>query len=367
MNIKDFKDSLEYLFKAQVTPFVWGHAGIGKSSIVKQYAKAKGFHFFPLYLGTQSDIGDILGLAEFVDNGNGSKSTNFATPKWLNDAILYCNENPDSGAILFLDEFNRARKDVLQGMFSLALDKTFHTIKLPVNCHIVAAGNPNIDGYQVTDVDETALMGRFAHVKLEPTFEEWVEYARATEIEPTLISFYQEQPDLLSDKRGTFELPVKADARAVDRVNSLFKVKTPKNLLEQLMIGIIGLERTVAYNAHLQKQDKPLSGEDVLLGNIDKINVWNKDGDIKSSLITITNDNLVEYLVAQEKQNNVLTDQNESNLMNYISAIPKDTAYVFMDKIRLKSNAIWEKFTRNPVYEPQLIAIVRVAKGYDKK
>lgn len=49
MNIKDFADSLDYLLKAQITPFVWGHAGIGKSSIVKQYAKSKDYYFF-LYI-----------------------------------------------------------------------------------------------------------------------------------------------------------------------------------------------------------------------------------------------------------------------------------------------------------------------------
>src|SRR5579863_6925024 len=109
MNITDFKASLPYLVKAELTPFVWGHAGIGKSAIVRQYAQEMGYHFFPFYLGTQSDLGDILGLQEFIDNGDGTKSTAFAIPKWLHSAIAYCNDNPDSGAIIFLDEFNRAR------------------------------------------------------------------------------------------------------------------------------------------------------------------------------------------------------------------------------------------------------------------
>src|ERR1700722_6629746 len=101
MNIKDMKASLDYLFKAQITPFVWGHAGIGKSTVVKQYAEAKGYKFFPFYLGTQSDLGDILGLASFVKDKNGSEvATTFATPLWLKDTIEYCQNNPKSGAII---------------------------------------------------------------------------------------------------------------------------------------------------------------------------------------------------------------------------------------------------------------------------
>src|SRR5579859_2802626 len=146
MNIKDLKDSLDYLFKAQLTPFVWGHAGVGKTSTFKQYAQEKGYKFFAFYLGTQSDIGDILGLQGFVKDENGTEvATQFAIPRWIKETIDYCNKNPESGAVIFLDEFNRGRRGILAGMFSLALDKTFHTVKLPKNCYIAAAGNPPTD------------------------------------------------------------------------------------------------------------------------------------------------------------------------------------------------------------------------------
>ena len=266
MNIQQFSESLDYLVQAELTPFIWGHAGIGKTSIIKQYAKRKGFKFFAFYLGTQSDIGDILGLADFVRDENGTViATKFATPEWLKNTIDYCEKNPNSGAVIFLDEFNRARRDILSGMFSLALDKTFHTLKLPKNCHIIAAGNPPTDEYFVTDVNETALMARFVHVKLEPTFEEWVTYAQDAGIDNNLIGFLKNQPELLEQNHTDFQLPVK-DRRAYERLDRLFKLKTPAHLLEQLMAGIIGLERTVAYLQYIAKADKPLSGEAVLEG-----------------------------------------------------------------------------------------------------
>ena len=300
MNIKDLKRSLEYCFKAEITPYIHGHAGIGKSTVVKQYAQSKGYKFFPFYLGTQSDIGDILGLASFIKDANGSEiATTFATPIWLKDMIDYCNENPESGAVIFLDEFNRARRDILNGMFSLALDKTFHMIKLPKNCHIVAAGNPPTDEYFTTDINETALLARFAHIKLEPTFSEWVTYAKETNHESTLISFLQEQPELLADHKSNFNLPVRVDNRSWERVDRLFKVGTPTDLLEQLMIGIIGAERLVAYKLHLAKKDKVLTGRDVLDGSASAnqfLTLWSNPIDIKASLLSGTCDNVFDEL-----------------------------------------------------------------------
>lgn len=369
MNIRDLETSLPYLFKAEVTPFVWGHAGIGKSSIIKQYAEKHGGHFFPLYLGTQSDLGDILGLADFVRDKNGTAvATTFATPVWLKECIDYCNKNPDSFAILFLDEFNRARKDVLNGMFSLALDKQFHTIKLPKNCHIVAAGNPPTEEYYTTDCDETALMARFAHIKLEPSFDEWVKYAKDINMEESLVGFLKEQPQLLETRRSVFELPVKCDRRAYSRVNALFKVETPTNILDQLMYGIIGIENTVAYKQYLKSIDKPLTGDEVFKGEgTDLLKKWSDPTNIAASFLSNTCDSVVEKMAALDKTGKNFTKKQETNLMTFIETLPKDVAYAFFNKLMMEHELKnFQEFYKNPENEDRLVAIVQAAKGMKK-
>lgn len=364
MNITDFKDSIDYLVKAELTPFIWGHAGIGKSSIVRQYAESKGYHFFPFYLGTQSDIGDILGLAEFVTNKDGSKSTEFAIPKWLKNTVEYCEENPDSGAVIFLDEFNRARRDILSGMFSLALDKTFHTLKLPKNCHIIAAGNPPTSEHYVTDVNDTALLSRFVHIKLEPTIEEWVKYAKENKIHPSLIGFIQEQPQLLHASKEDYELPVKPDPRAIERVNKLFRLETPRNLLEQLMQGILGLERTVAFLQYEKESDKPLSGRDVLEGKNKKlISKWSDLTDAQASLLNITADNLIEVLNKLGEGSKMLSAPEKKNFMFFLSTIPKDISYPVIKKLIDSRNVAFKNFYLDPLYESPVRDIVLVAKS----
>lgn len=364
MNIKEFKESLDYLFEAQVTPFVWGHAGIGKSSTIKQYADSKGFHFFPLYLGTQSDLGDILGLAEFIKDDKGNPiATTFAPPIWLVEMIEYCNANPDSGAILFLDEFNRARRDILSGIFSLALDKTFHTIKLPKNCHVIAAGNPPTDEYFVTDVNETALMARFVHIRLEPSFDEFISFAKANDFNRDIIGFLQEHPNHLSGLKSEFELPVKVDNRSYERLNRFFKIKTPQHLMEHIMIGIIGPARTVAYQAYLQTSDKPLSGDEVLEmtpNTIVKLKKWANKDDILASLISATSDNVFDALKSDKL---ALTHHEQSNVCDFLGMIPKDMAYVLIKRLMDKRNAHFMTIIENPTFEKTLIDLVKTARG----
>ena len=361
MNIKDFQASLPYLVQAELTPFIWGHAGIGKTSIVKQYAQEMGYKFFPFYLGTQSDIGDILGLAEFVDNGDGTKSTAFAIPKWLKETITYCEQNPDSGAIIFLDEFNRARRDILNGMFSLALDKTFHTLKLPKNCHLIAAGNPPTDEYFTTDVDETALMARFVHVKLEPTFDEWLQFAKTAEIDSNLIGFLKNQPELLEQKHSDFQLPVKVDRRSFERLNRLFKLNTPTHLLEQMMMGIIGLERTVAFQQYLKKADKPLEGAAILdTNNRPLIEKWSNGEDTTASLLNITCENLKEFLL---KFPGMLNSDEKAQLMWFLTMVPKDISFPLIKTLTETKNVLFKDFFTDPIYEEKLVDLVTTAKG----
>lgn len=365
MNIKEFVESLDYLVKAELTPFIWGHSGIGKSSVVKQYAKLKGYHFFPFYLGTQSDIGDILGLADFVRDKNGTAiATKFATPEWLKGAIDYCNENPDSGAIIFLDEFNRARRDILNGMFSLALDKTFHTLRLPKNCHVIAAGNPPTDEYFVTDVNETALMARFVHIKLEPTLDEWLQYAKGKEIDPTIIGFIRNQPELLETAKTDFQLPVKVDRRSYERLDSLFKLKTPWYLLESLMTGIIGIERTVAYMQYLKNVDKPLEGQAILdLKSRDIIAKWSDPENTLSSLLNLTCDNLKDYLTVLDKTGVKLDAADKGQLMWLLHTIPKDVSFPLIKGLVTSKNRLFEDFFTDAAYEKLMVDLVKVAKG----
>ena len=153
------QDLLEILDQTPATQNIMlvGRHGIGKSEILTQYFSAKGMKVVALFLGQMSDPGDLIGLpskAEFSTGENGNKvlvRTEFIPPYWwpLNDEPI----------VLFLDELNRARPEVLQTIMDLALNRKLAGRLLPEGSRIISAVNAG-EEYQLTDLDP-ALVSRF--------------------------------------------------------------------------------------------------------------------------------------------------------------------------------------------------------------
>lgn len=145
-----------------------GNHGIGKSEILTEYYKAKGMPVIALFLGQMSDPGDLIGLPH-KDEATGK--TDFMPPYWF----------PTDGKpiVLFLDELNRARPEILQTIMDLALNRKLAGRKLPEGSRIIAAVNEG-DQYQLTDLDP-ALVSRFNILTFSPTPQEWLLWARRWE------------------------------------------------------------------------------------------------------------------------------------------------------------------------------------------
>jgi len=329
MQITTLKQSLPYLMKANITALLWGHFGIGKSQAVAQFCEENEYKFVDLRLGTQ-EVGDLLGLADFTTDKEGNKvATKFMSPDWLVSLISYCNENPKSAAIIFLDELNRARRDVLQAVFQLVLDKRMHTVKLPPNCYVMAASNPNTEDYIVADIGDKAFMDRFCHIKLTPSSKEWFEYADSKNFDNDLVNFLKSQPDMLQSKLTDFNLDdVKPSRRSWEMVNKLIKAKTPTNLLQELSFGLVGHTATIAFIESMKNSDKPLTADDILNNYTEvrtKVKSYsNSDTGGRSDLLNYTGDNVVKF--AEKSQKN-LTKAQEENLDKFLTDIPTDLAF----------------------------------------
>lgn len=334
MNIKTLKESLPYLFEANVSAMVVGHHGVGKSQAVKQYADEKGFEFVDLRLGTQ-DVGDLLGLAEFEKDPKTGQSvaTKFMRPDWF-------PTDPNSKGIIFLDEINRGRRDVLQAVFQLCLDKRLHRYTLPKGWHVVAAMNPNTEDYIVTDLSDKAFLDRFCHIKLAPSKQEFFDYAKTRKFEPQLIQFLQDQPGLLQNELEAFELSVTPSRRSWEAVDRLMKIKTPVNLLRELVAGLVGTTASTAFIKSLSDSDKPINGKDIL-DTYDKVAPRiKKYSDSKTGgrqdMLKFTCDSLLETI--QEMKKKPTKDQS-TNIVEFLKVIPKDLAFDLCRNLYLEDNA----------------------------
>src|SRR5271165_2034424 len=123
MNIETLKESLPFLIKAEIPALLMGHHGVGKTQGTIQFAKETGSFCRIVNLGNL-EVGDVIGLADFLKDDKGQNvATKFMVPDWVKELKEFCEKNPDKVGILFLDEINRARRDVLQCVFPLLLEK----------------------------------------------------------------------------------------------------------------------------------------------------------------------------------------------------------------------------------------------------
>lgn len=243
INSKELETLLE------VTPswqniMLTGRHGIGKSQILTNYFESKGMRVVALFLGQMSDPGDLLGLPT-KDEATGK--TTFMPPYWF----------PVDGqpVVLFLDELNRARPEILQTVMDLVLNRKLAGRLLPEGSRIISACNDG-DEYQLTDLDP-ALVSRFNIYTFRPSVEEWLLWATRKGLDERVINFIQSNPELLDRSGDTKEeqgLEKDPDRRAWEKVARVMEnISDPKQVHQKIVAGIVGVEAAARLFLSLQK------------------------------------------------------------------------------------------------------------------
>ena len=233
-----------------------GNHGIGKSEILTEYFSAKGMRVVPLFLGQMSDPGDLIGIP---NRNESTGKTDFMPPYWF----------PLDGQpiVLFLDELNRARPEVLQTIMDLALNRKLAGRSLPEGSRIISAVNEG-DQYQLTDLDP-ALVSRFNVMTFRPTTEEWLLWAEKNGVDSRVREFIRENPMWLDrnpdEKEGADTgLEKTPDRRAWKRVSDVLRnAKDISPLVMKAVSGIVGSKAASALAGSISSK-KLLSGREVL-------------------------------------------------------------------------------------------------------
>lgn len=219
-----------------------GKHGIGKSEILTQYFSSKGMRVVALFLGQMADPGDLIGLPHKNETLG---ITEFTPPYWF----------PVDGKpiVLFLDELNRARPELLQTVMDLALNRKLAGRQLPEGSRIISAVNEG-EEYQLTDLDP-ALVSRFNIYHFRPTVKEWLKWAESAGVDARVISFiqsdnrYLEQIKLQDDGQGLEKTP---DRRGWKKVSDcILGVDKLGEVHHKLIAGIVGMPTMVKFFAHL--------------------------------------------------------------------------------------------------------------------
>jgi len=274
MDIKTFT-RLAPKLPAEIAVLMRGPTGVGKSQIAKQCADKIGLPFIDVRGSTMSE-GDVGGYPDI----EGMKETGvmtFCMPSWF---VRSCREP----VVLMLDELNRSLPGVQQSFFQLVLDRELGNDKdgMPYKLHpdtrVYAAVNHGSE-YDVNEMDP-ALLRRFWTVDLEPTTQDWLDWAGDNDIDPVTIDFIRNHPEHLRVDPGKVEpgtiCPTPASWHRLDESLRHMEL-APSDLagtgaegIYALATGFVGLEASISYSEFIKRYERVVSAEDVLSGNIGK-------------------------------------------------------------------------------------------------
>ena len=187
------KQLFQFLLNAAICRpvFIWGPPGIGKSSLVQQFAAQVGLPCVSL-LGSQLAPEDLIGVPQILDG-----TSRFCPPSMIARKDPYC---------LFLDELNACSHEVQKAFYSLIHERRIGEYILPSGSIVIGAGNRAQDSAIVKPMS-SALLNRMVHVHLKVSHRDWLEWAGQNGIHSRVFEYIQIRPDHLWSQPPKHEEP----------------------------------------------------------------------------------------------------------------------------------------------------------------
>ena len=195
MNSKQLQKTLKKAIKARLPVLIKGAPGVGKSDIVAQVAKELK-HNLVISHPVVSDPTDFKGLPGIVDG-----KAEFLPFGELRNLI-----EAKKPTIAFLDDLGQAPAVVQAAAMQLILARRVNGNKISDKVVFIAATNRRQDRAGVTSILEP-VKSRFATiVELDPTADEWIEWAFEHDMPTEVIGFIHFRPGLLHEGAATADI-----------------------------------------------------------------------------------------------------------------------------------------------------------------
>ena len=303
MGPKSAKKAIRKAIKARRPVFLWGPPGIGKSELVSAIGAEAEREVIDVRLALWEPT-DIKGIPYY--NADQGKMV-WAPPSEL-------PTDPESTAIIFLDELNSAPPAVQAAAYQLILNRKVGTYKLPAGVDIVAAGNREGDR-GVTYRMPAPLANRFVHLEMKVDFDDYQEWATANGIHPEVVGYVSFAKQDLYDFDPKSPSKAFATPRSWTFVSELLDDDdTDVETLHNLIAGAIGDGLAVKFMAHRKIAGKLPKPEDILEGKEKELKVKEV-----SAMYTLTTSMCYELKARAEKQDKKF-DSYADNFFQYMMA-----------------------------------------------
>jgi hypothetical protein len=259
---KAAKRSIRKAIQTRRPVFLWGPPGIGKSDIVKQIGQDAGRDVIDVRLALWEPT-DIKGIP-YYDASKG-------TMVWAPPGELPMD--PESTAIIFLDELNSAPPAVQAAAYQLILNRKVGTYHLPKGVDIVAAGNREGDR-GVTYRMPAPLANRFIHLEAKVDFDDFQEWAVMNNVHPEVVGYVG------FAKQDLYDFDPKSPSKAFATPRSwvfvsdlLWEDDTDIDTLHNLIAGAVGDGLAVKFMAHRKIAGRLPKAEDILSGKVKDLQI----------------------------------------------------------------------------------------------
>ena len=212
--------------------FISGPPGIGKSDIVRQVATDMGRDIIDIRLLLMDSV-DLRGMPHLSVDETGSETMKWAPPVFL-------PKDPESNAVIFLDELTAAPQSVMSAALQLVLDHRIGEYILPKNVRLIAAGNRSSDRTGARDLP-SALANRFNHVTLKVNFDDFQTWGVQHFMHPEVLGY------LSFAKSSLCQFDAKTSSGAYPTPRSWAKVskmmrsgRLPESLIPDMVSGYVG-------------------------------------------------------------------------------------------------------------------------------
>lgn len=185
--------NIVWAMQKKLTVCLVGETGIGKTPIVHQWCKEKGGFMYPLNFGHMSQ--EEVSMIMFTEKGD---TFDFVPPQWMHD--LNTQAEQKGCAVLFLDEWNRGDKAMVNALFTLTDERRVHNFQLHPNVLVVAAMNPSDGSYLVNEAEKDhAIRKRLNFVYCVHDLQAFLEHTKAAGWHPLVPAFIKAASTYLYD------------------------------------------------------------------------------------------------------------------------------------------------------------------------
>lgn len=238
-------------------PLILGSPGVGKTHVIRQWAKDNGYSILVELLGT-SDPMMFRGLMAVDSTGDVPKTVD-CVPAIIKK-VMDIRAETKKPVLLFLDELTLATPSMQGAALTFLQDRELAGFKLPEDTRIICAGNSAEDSSAVYDLTGPA-QNRVVQYQLEPVFEDWKNWMLERMGHPLLLGalealgefFYT---DNAGEATGPFPSPrqwqhVSNMMNWCDETNTSYDALLPK----ATMFGFVGDQAATAVSAILDLAD----------------------------------------------------------------------------------------------------------------